>query len=68
MERTVTISVKEVLLDRQWDDGVSCAKYIQQKLFLENKVLKLIATINPGMIVTNSKSEMKYLMNLPSLI
>lgn len=34
---------------------LACPKYIQQKLSLENKVLKLIANIDPRMIVKNNK-------------
>ena len=46
---------------------LACLKYIQQKLPLEIKVLKSIATIDPGIVVTKSKSVMKCLMNLPSV-
>ena len=47
---------------------LASVKYIQQNLFVKNKVLKSIATINSEMIITMSKSVMKYLMNLPSSI
>ena len=47
---------------------LSCAKYIKEKLPLENEFLMSITCIDPELVTGNSKTVLKKLLSLPTLI